>query len=300
MAASAPLLEPRYRLVLPEAAVTTIVLVGVGGTGSWLVPALARILYHARQRGQTLKLVLVDPDVVEEVNFGRQNFAVQSELGVNKAIALALRHNLALGLDITAVPLPFVAQTFLGWLSQQEWIPGYGRVNRLVFVGCVDNFMARRELAEAVLRGAGHAWAIDCGNGRKNGQILAGNLTDPAKIKVDKLGLCSGLPSPYLQEPGLLEPDPVDASPLSCAELTLREEQSLLINTQVAAVAAQYLYDLIIRCTLDQYATYLNLEPPTMRSLVLTPTNLARFSPPADADGEKRHGQDNQTAAPPP
>lgn len=274
-------LEPRYRVVLPEAAVTTIVLVGVGGTGSWLVSALARILYHAKQKGQVVKLVLVDPDVVEEVNFGRQNFAVQSELGVNKAVSLALRHNLALGLDITAVPLPFVAEPFLGWLRQQEWTTGYSRVNRLVFVGCVDNFMARRELADAVLRGGGASWAIDCGNSRSSAQILAGNLTDPARIVVDELGLCSGLPSPYLQEPELLQPDPIAETPLSCADLTLREEQSLLINTQVAAVAAQYVYDLVIRRSLGQYATYLNLEPPVMNSLVLTPTNLARFKKPS-------------------
>jgi hypothetical protein len=71
-------------------------------------------------------------------------------------------------------------------------------------------------------------------------------------------------------------------SSLSCADLTLREEQSLLINTQVAAVAAQYVYDLIVRRTLQQFATYLNLEPPVMSSLLLTSTNLARFSPPCE------------------
>jgi hypothetical protein len=104
-----------------------------------------------------------------------------------------------------------------------------------------------------------------------------GNLTDLARLRVDDFGLCSGLPSPYLQEPALLEPDPVAVTSLSCAELTWREEQSLLINTQVAAVAAQYVYDLVIRRTLNQFATYLNLEPPTMHSLLLTSTNLARF-----------------------
>jgi hypothetical protein len=74
-----------------------------------------------------------------------------------------------------------------------------------------------------------------------------------------------------------LEPDPVDASPLSCTKLILREEQSLLINTQVAAATPQYVYDLTVHHTLKQYATHLNLEPPTMRSLLLTSTNLARF-----------------------
>lgn len=73
----------------------------------------------------------------------------------------------------------------------------------------------------------------------------------------------------------MLEPDPIDVNPLSCADLTLREEQSLLINAQVAAVATRYLYDLTIRGTLWQYATYLNLEPRAMSSRLLTPTNSA-------------------------
>ena len=115
---------------------------------------------------------------------------------------------------------------------------------------------------------------------------LAVPLTDPqaltalARLTVDDFGICSGLPSPYLQEPALLEPDPAEVTPLSCAEVTWREEQSLLINTQVAAVAAQYAYDLVVRRTLNQFATYLNLEPPTARALLLTSTNLARFGLP--------------------
>jgi tRNA A37 threonylcarbamoyladenosine dehydratase len=67
------ILEPRYRLLLPEVAQTCIVQVGVGGTGSWLAAALARIVYHARQKGEVVKLILVDPDIVGESNIGRQN-----------------------------------------------------------------------------------------------------------------------------------------------------------------------------------------------------------------------------------
>jgi len=107
--------------------------------------------------------------------------------------------------------------------------------------------------------------------------------------------VCSGLLSPYLQEPGLLEPDPIQEILLSCADLTLREEQSLLINSQVAAVAAQYLYDLVIRRTLWQYATYLNLEPPTMGSRLLTPTNLALLGYGRQPAVEENDEQDNQT-----
>ena len=280
------LLTARYRVILPETAVTQIVQVGVGGTGSWLAYSLARLVYHARQKGQAVSLMLVDPDMIEPANVGRQAFGVAS-VGSYKAEDIAWRLNLALGLDITAVTAPFQTSLVAQWLNQ----PAYRPQTRLLLVGCVDNYQARRALAKVVATangqarstssgqarstGSGQVWAVDCGNGRASGQVLVGNLTDPGQMQVDELGVCNGLPSPYLQEPGLLEPDPVDETPLSCADLTLREEQSLLINSQVAAVAAQYVYDLVIRRTLWQYATYLNLEPPTMSSRLLTPANLA-------------------------
>ncbi len=263
-------IEPHYRVILPETTATQIVQVGVGGTGSWLAYSLARLVYHARQKGQDVSLMLVDPDIIETANVGRQVFGVAS-VGSYKAEDMAWRLNLALGLDITAVTAPFQAGLVQSWLYQ----PAHRHQTRLLLVGCVDNHQARRALAEVVAEARGQVWAVDCGNGRANGQVLVGNLTDPGQMQVDALGVCNGLPSPYLQESGLLEPDPIDSSPLSCADLTLREEQSLLINSQVAAVAAQYLYDLVIRRTLWQYATYLNLEPPTMSSRLLTPTNLA-------------------------
>jgi PRTRC genetic system ThiF family protein len=246
----------------------------VGGTGSWLAPALARIVYHARQKGQMTRLVLVDPDAVGQENIGRQNFSPGGEVGCNKAEAMAFRLNLALGLDITAVAASFTAGETMRWLYREEQ---RRHQTRFVLVGAVDNHLARRELAEGVSLGDGRVWAVDCGNARSNGQVLVGNLTDLSGLSIDKLGLCTGLPSPYVQEPDLLEPDPEDEAALSCAQLTQREEQSLLINAQVAAVAAQYVYDLIIRRTLGQYATYLDLEPPTMSSLIVTPTNLARL-----------------------
>jgi len=100
--AAISVLEPRYRLLLPEAAVTIIVLVGVGGTGSWLATALARIAYHARQKGEVIKLFLVDPDIVTENIIGRQSYAL-CQVGESKAGSLAWRLNAALGLGITAV-----------------------------------------------------------------------------------------------------------------------------------------------------------------------------------------------------
>ncbi len=179
-------LEPRYRVILPEVTTTTIIQVGVGGTGSWLAMSLARLVYHAGQSGQSVNLVLVDPDVVENRNVGRQGFSV-AEIGQNKAESMALRLSLALGIEVAAAAAPFVAADFVSWASQQ-YRPYGSEKTRLVLVGAVDNYLARCEMAKAAISnhatwtssgrarstGSGRVWAVDCGNGRHVVDICAG------------------------------------------------------------------------------------------------------------------------------
>jgi hypothetical protein len=119
-------------------------------------------------------------------------------------------------------------------------------------------------------------WAIDSGNDRYNGQVLIGNVTDVGQIKVDSLGLCNGLPSPYVQEPDLLEPDPA-AQTLSCAERTLAEEQSLMVNRMAAVVAGQYVTSFVLEKEVRQLGSVFNLDPPTMVSRPVTKTNLDKL-----------------------
>jgi len=104
--------------------------------------------------------------------------------------------------------------------------------------------------------------------------VLLGNVTDPKAVKFDKLGLCSALPSPCLQEPALLEPPPEAGLPLSCADLLLREEQSPVVNQMAAAIAADYAYQFLVRRELAQMAGYFALAPVTVRSVRLTEANL--------------------------
>jgi PRTRC genetic system ThiF family protein len=257
-------MEPTYRVVLPAAGELTVMLVGVGGTGSALAPALARLAIHLRDRGVGMKMVFVDPDVVERRNVWRQNFT-EHEAGCFKADALAFRLNAAFGLDITAIPVPFSAERFDEWTAGRE-----RRMGANLIISAVDNHLARREIAEVVATQNGRWYGLDLGNEQHSGQVLLGNVTDPAVIKFDRLGLCTGLPSPYIQEPALLEPPPAAASPLSCADLTQREEQSLVVNQQVAALAAHYAHQFLVRRELTQMATTFSLEPPATRSVLLT------------------------------
>ncbi len=125
-------------LLLPDFERVEMHLVGCGGTGSWLAPHLVRIarLYHDLH-GLDVAIEFVDKDRVEERNTYRQNF-VPAEIGRYKAEALALRYGLSSGCEIVASNKPFSAS------SRQE------RATLAIYVGCVDNASARRELEQTI------------------------------------------------------------------------------------------------------------------------------------------------------
>ncbi len=265
-------IEKQYRVLLGEGKRVNIMLVGAGGTGSALALSLGRLAYHARGKGMQVDMSFVDHDLVEAKNVGRQCFC-SAEIGYNKAECLALRLNMAFGQadyrPIVAVPERFTSTMARSWASSRSGL--------FLLIGAVDNHLARRELAKAVAEGHGRIWALDIGNAQYNGQVLIGNMTDLKRIEFSELGLCSGLPSPYAQEPDLLEPEDEPVA-LSCADLALREEQSLMVNQVAASIAAQYCYQFTIRKELRTFATYFNLQPPAAVSISITEAHLASFA----------------------
>lgn len=71
----------------------TVFVIGAGGTGSQVATNLARISIALQALGHPgLHLTVFDPDTVTEANIGRQLFS-ESELGLNKAVALVTRIN---------------------------------------------------------------------------------------------------------------------------------------------------------------------------------------------------------------
>jgi PRTRC genetic system ThiF family protein len=270
-------IEPTYRVVLGETEFFRILLVGVGGTGSTLALFLAGLAYHTQQKGVQVELTLVDPDTINAANVGRQAFSPAEALSgdLPKASSLALRLNAAYGLDITAWPAPYEAEMGAHWLHQS----GRGSACRYLIIGCVDTHTGRQEIANTVAAFQGRIWALDCGNERFNGQVLIGNTTDVDRIRLDPLGLCSDLPSPYLQEPDLLEPG-VEVQPFSCAGMMPADKQSLMINRLAAAIAAQYVTDFVLHRQVKQMGTYFSVTPTVMTPRLITVANLRRYRQP--------------------
>lgn len=265
------IIEETYRVLFPHTRQVHLILVGVGGTGSHIAVSLARLAVHARRRGVVVKLTFVDPDIVDEAIIGRQNFCF-AELSQNKAATMALRLNAAFGLAIEAIPELF----------RVDMTPA-GAAGEVLLIGAVDNEQARQAIAQAVEQRNGRLWWLDSGNAEFNGQCLIGNLPQNKPVVLDSLGLCHGLPAPHVQEPELLEPDPGETN-LSCAQMVLREEQSLMVNQTAAAVAAQYAYQFVLRRELTSFDTRFNLMPFVTRTKQITRANLIPY-----LKGERRH-----------
>jgi PRTRC genetic system ThiF family protein len=274
---SVPQIKP-IPLLLGAFDLLDLYLVGCGGTGSFLAGSLVRLAWALQRQGVECRLTLIDFDQVESKNVPRQNFS-PADIGFNKAEALAARYSSAYGQAIAAVPQAFSAQ-----------FPTRPRWDALtVLVGCVDNALARLELAQCLAQQAvspqrARCWYLDCGNfgeGKAAGQVLLGSTPNfSVETAFDVLkspSFCTHLPCPTVQHPELLQPEAEPDSPLSCADLATRHQQALFVNQRVAAEAIEVLNRLLLVKNLTRYATYFDAAWGSARSEYITPDSLRPF-----------------------
>ena len=153
-----------------------------------------------------------------------------------------------------------------------------------IFVGCVDNPAARRELSACPTHNqekrAPDIWWLDCGNHQDAGQILLGSALTVAQLKgaFPSTEICQSLPSPSLQQPELLTTKAGEKAKkkMSCAELAAANLQSLNINNRIAAEAADMLTHLLVTRNLKRFACEINLAAESMKSFYATPEEVAR------------------------
>jgi len=230
----------------PHINIKQIVIVGVGGTGGQVARIAARMLYDMRRsRMHTPQMVLIDPDRIEEKNVGRQGMFVPAEVGEYKATAIGRRLNLALGLDIA-------------WITELVSADRHFDRSGSLVISCVDNHLARRELSRVP------GCHISAGNDRFDSQVCIGNCMDRDEMRrhIDgREGKYAYLPHESLLFPQLLEPEPEISSPtpaLSCADLTLLGEQSMLINDWSASLVGNYLYALLYRRPITSFLSFVH------------------------------------------
>lgn len=270
-------------IVMPrEYNAVRFVVVGAGGTGSFLIPAIARLIFELKQQqDKPVSMLIVDPDVVESGNIPRSNFCA-AEVGRFKAQTLAERIAMAWGLETK-----FSCEKFDADKHLKESARDYRSLT--VIAGCVDNFLARRDIHNAIegFRGysssdAPNLWWIDGGNGRSSGQVLLGSNIKRIKPEQHFTGtsICRSLPVPTLIHPDLLtqettSPEVARLEALSCPDRIRLGEQSLNINQRVAVEMADMLTAMFLARTLKRFASYFDLESGTSRSLYCTPEQVA-------------------------
>ena len=245
----------------------TLVLVGCGGTGSFLAEALGRLLI-----GRRTALYLVDHDRVEPHNVARQAFDL-ADVGRFKAQVLAERLAYRFGGAVG-----YSVQPYDRALHAAVFDPPASRLNLLV--GAVDNAPARRALAVTLDENTNPVYWLDCGNGRNAGQVLLGNA-----VRADALrgafsrqsSVCHALPAPSMQRPDLLTVPPDPAPPLDCAEAVAQHEQGRTINQVVAALAASYV-EKLLDGTCRWMASYFDLDDGTLRAIHAEPKLVAHLA----------------------
>lgn len=240
----------------------TIILVGLGGTGSLMLSRLAKInkaLLNLQHPG--LQVTAWDPDVVSEANVGRAGF-FDADTGLNKAHVLINRVNRSCG---------------FAWEAKPYLFPHKFHQQANIIITCVDNVKARRAV-QAVIKHhqdkngkryipkninymTDMAYWLDLGNDREKGQAILGTIGALEQPK-DLENAIDWLPNVFNEYPDMEKHEEPNTPSCSTAEALLK--QDLMINEAMALAGGKIIWDMFRKIRLTTHGTYVNLESMTM------------------------------------
>ncbi len=202
----------------------TVLIIGLGGTGSNLMPTLSRLLLNKKFTGN---IYLADGDSYSESNLERQIFSEVDGILVNKAEyqAKIIETNIPqLSSQLTAIPQ---------YLSKED-VEDIVRDGTLV-INCADNLAIRKYVEDRVAT-LDNACHVCCGNEMKSGQV---------QIYLRKNGQ-DITPSIYKNSP-IFNSENDDRSKMSCQDLAALPSGGQLIcaNNMAAAIALNIIYWLL-------------------------------------------------------
>ena len=262
-----------------------LIIVGVGGTGGYVLQQVARLLYALHAQGRVAPDVwLVDGDTVEEKNLLRQSF-LPVDVGQNKAEVLAKRYSHAYGLPIAAAGTYLTPETKLRELVCGPPRPYQGHdaiaseKTTPIVVGCVDNAPTRRMLHEQ-LRTWENVVYVDAGNGSVTVPDDPEHIDRYQLAKIKESGwdgqvVCGVrkhghdvLPFPGEVFPDLITPDDDERLPteIRCGEVVVDHPQRFVTNLTAATCVLQYLHTLLADGTLLHHRTFFNAREGFVRS----------------------------------
>ncbi len=220
----------------------TVNVIGVGGTGSLVIPRLARMDFALKKMGHPgLMVFAYDADKVEENNVGRQNF-VDCDLNRNKALTIIEKCNLGFGL--------------LWKAKQKMYVPSTSNSANVNII-CVDNAQFRvsyyewleeeKEKIRYVFKKP--HYVIDAGNGKDFGQVIFYSPYDEkSKSLIDLFPDISSQDTEELQ--GIA----------GCGYRDSLEKQDLFINDEMALAICRFLWKVFRSTSINQNGVMINQE----------------------------------------
>lgn len=203
--------------------VKRILVVGAGGTGSILLPQLARLLLLTENMPE---LHIADGDSYSESNITRQNFALQY-VGENKAKYQA---------ELLVFQMPNIADKIIyhdRYLSKADIDDIV--IDGTIVINCVDNLAARKHVEDAVCK-VDNGAHICCGNELKHGQV---------QISGRKKGV-QFAPTIFERNPEWNSTDD-DRSEMTCEQIATLPSggQVICSNMTAASIALNFVYQLM-------------------------------------------------------
>lgn len=229
----------------------TIAVIGCGGTGSLVLPRLARLDYVLKELGLPgLYVHAYDGDTVEQNNVGRQNFN-KNDIGEFKAANLIQKINMAYGLD---------------WNATNEFIKEeFPKAN--IIITCVDNVELRSFIGNhKMLNHSGYNndylknyYWLDCGNGRNFGQVILGTLQGIDQPKKSVYNCQKYLPSVIdiygeLEQYNTQETQGIEG----CSMAESLAKQDVFINDEIAIQAVKIIQQLVRNYRISYHGAVVN------------------------------------------
>ncbi|WP_434141318.1 PRTRC system ThiF family protein (plasmid) [Pseudomonas luteola] len=215
-----------------------IVVIGAGGNGSEVVDTLAAFHHALVSLGHPagLHVTIIDDSIVREPNLVRQRFW-PCDLGQNKAISLANRYNLMLGLSWSGLPYRFPCKQTYSAIEGADLI-----------ISAVDLPSARRDISR-IQYGKRLCMWLDLGNGHRHGQAVFGALHEQSRRRYPCV-------VDVFPEIATLEDD----LRKSCSAAESIATQDCLINRAVTTAGMSIVWELLRYGQTSKHCVSVNLE----------------------------------------
>ena len=223
-----------------------VLLIGTGATGSRMAVALMElneVLLRLGRKG--IKLHLIDDDLVENHNCGKQKFLTE-DIGRPKALVLAERLSYTFNASVEAHVMRFNESNYVKHISNHA-----NRHNTLatVYISTVDNLNSRKDIESFLEDRVLHddLYWMDLGNSDYNGQMLFRSFSKKNMIKE----LSERINWSKFND----APDEV-----SCSMAESLNKQSFMINQFLVDASMVMLSELFIKGMFTVSELYVNLR----------------------------------------